>query len=1149
MASSLDISKIKLKENGNSYYSTFQIKDNVSRTQKMDKINPNGSGYFKMNAGDKAPGANSISLGYRNNATGNCAAAIGSQNLAAGDFSFAAGIGTKTISAYQFVLGEYNEPLDLDILEIGNGSNDTARSNLLRITKDGNFYIAGDILYGGTKDTQSPISLTSKLKDIESKIVQNEYTLPVATRSSLGGVKIGSNIDLDKDGTISVTFPDSSLYELPPADKETLGGVIIGDNIEVDENGKISVIFPSIPEEYTLPTASATTLGGIKVAVAAGFRVDSDGVLNFAVNKMDQNNPQGSGYIKMNTSGNAGLYSVSLGNNNKAEGENSIALGKNNISSKSNSISLGIENTSGGENSIIIGSQSKVNANNSFSIGINSTVNGTESFTIGKDLESNYDGQFVIGKYNENKEENYFELGIGSISNRKNALAITTEGKAYFLNDILVKNADDTYTNIAAAARDYINNPYKLPVASSTTLGGIKVGNNLEIDEDGVLSATIKPVLDNIECTGYFSHNRVNTTTIGKNSFASNSSALAYKSTAFGENTIAGVEKTATREIYNEETQSYETEEYTFIDGRASFSEGYNTIAGGIYSHAAGNNTIANDAYQFVIGSYNNNNENNLFEVGNGADENNRSNAFSIGRDGNVSIAGELTANGQKIAPTVEIETQQEYDNLLLEDKMKDIIYLIKENNKLYYKDKNYGGGGSAEDIKILTRTDDFIPTEIENTYSGWIEDQEGAKISPNTLLESVQDKDGNNLEYILNNLEAKNIIYDDKTTLFNTTNVQNAIEIVDARAKNHSLIAPAFVPGQIYNIGDYVTYNNKLYKSKVNTQASVYKLPIVDASGSGNGQYYYSHGASSETYTKYTSDDAYGGYFKNTIFICSKTSGGVTLRRGWDGMKYYAYQDTFVYNGEIWYAILFNVGYPNVATNYPFKRITELENFDIDVSKNIPTQELVTTFLDLATGNSFDTTAWEEVTVISEIKDEAKEILYDDTKSQLGVNNVQSAIEYLVENGGSSVTVDKELNENSDNPIANSTVTKLFKNSFYNSENSSVISDVNISGGSNNYSTEEHKIGTWIDGSDIYEKTYCPVVSGVLEEDFSNKEIIESSGYMNYTNNNKISIGNPWGCIYKSSANKLIIESYNASFDFTYQYNHVTVRYIYRKE
>ena len=33
-------------------------------------------------------------------------------------------------------------------------------------------------------------------------------------------------------------------------------------------------------------------------------------------------------------------------------------------------------------------------------------------------------------------------------------------------------------------------NNYSLPIASSSTLGGIKVGTNLSIDGDGVLSST-----------------------------------------------------------------------------------------------------------------------------------------------------------------------------------------------------------------------------------------------------------------------------------------------------------------------------------------------------------------------------------------------------------------------------------------------------------------------------------------------------------------------------------------------------------------------------------------------------------------------------------------------------------------------------------
>ena len=100
--------------------------------------------------------------------------------------------------------------------------------------------------------------------------------------------------------------------------------------------------------------------------------------------------------------------------------------------------------------------------------------------------------------------------------------------------------------------------------------------------------------------------------------------------------------------------------------------------------------------------------------------------------------------------------------------------------------------------------------------------------------------------------------------------------------------------------------------------------------------------------------------------------------------------------------------------------------------------------------------------------------------------------------------------------------------------------------GGVNNYSTEEHKIGTWIDGSDIYEKTYCPIQSSILEEDFSNKELIDSHGYIKYTTGNILTIGCAYNTLYKNSSNQLVIEGVNGIFDFTYPYNNITIRYIY---
>lgn len=113
------------------------------------------------------------------------------------------------------------------------------------------------------------------------------YTLPAATGSTLGGVKIGSNITVSS-GTISLSKTNvtnalgytppttDTKYTLPNATSSTLGGVKIGSNITVS-SGTISLTKanvtsalgytpPTTDTKYTLPTANSSTLGGVKLS-------------------------------------------------------------------------------------------------------------------------------------------------------------------------------------------------------------------------------------------------------------------------------------------------------------------------------------------------------------------------------------------------------------------------------------------------------------------------------------------------------------------------------------------------------------------------------------------------------------------------------------------------------------------------------------------------------------------------------------------------------------------------------------------------------------------------------------------------------------------------------------------------------------------
>lgn len=62
------------------------------------------------------------------------------------------------------------------------------------------------------------------------------YTLPIATASKLGGVKIGSNVSINESGVISVAAP----YSLPTAAANTLGGIKVGSGLSISD-GVLSV--------------------------------------------------------------------------------------------------------------------------------------------------------------------------------------------------------------------------------------------------------------------------------------------------------------------------------------------------------------------------------------------------------------------------------------------------------------------------------------------------------------------------------------------------------------------------------------------------------------------------------------------------------------------------------------------------------------------------------------------------------------------------------------------------------------------------------------------------------------------------------------------------------------------------------------------
>lgn len=77
----------------------------------------------------------------------------------------------------------------------------------------------------------------------------NNYTLPAATASALGGIKVGSNLTVGTDGTLSAV---QGSYTLPTASATVLGGVKVGTNLSIS-NGVLSAANTT----YSIATQSA----------------------------------------------------------------------------------------------------------------------------------------------------------------------------------------------------------------------------------------------------------------------------------------------------------------------------------------------------------------------------------------------------------------------------------------------------------------------------------------------------------------------------------------------------------------------------------------------------------------------------------------------------------------------------------------------------------------------------------------------------------------------------------------------------------------------------------------------------------------------------------------------------------------------------
>ena len=319
-----------------------------------------------------------------------------------------------------------------------------------------------------------------------------DYVLPIATKDTLGGVKVGTGLDIlasnhtpigiSKTGEIGVNI-GGGLYKNISGELEVRVGtglnitnrtleVKIGSGLDIESNGPLKVKIGSglgfdsdgvliatggSGSDYQLPIAGTEVLGGVIIGTG-GLNIDAAGELSVKFGNGLGIDSNGSLFV---TGGGSGSdYELPIASEYTLGG---VKVGTN-LSEDGKFSPIGI-NSATGEIGLNYGDGLDMeNSKLSITMANSSRLGGVK---VGTQIGSSCP---------------YAKIGINNTTgeiglNYGDGLSIDSNGKLYVTSSG--------------------GSNYKLPIASNTTLGGVKVGGGLKIDKDnGHLGVKIGTGLD-----------------------------------------------------------------------------------------------------------------------------------------------------------------------------------------------------------------------------------------------------------------------------------------------------------------------------------------------------------------------------------------------------------------------------------------------------------------------------------------------------------------------------------------------------------------------------------------------------------------------------------------------------------------------------
>lgn len=174
------------------------------------------------------------------------------------------------------------------------------------------------------------------------------------------------SIEKDPDQLYAVT--DAEVYSLPTASADTLGGIKVGNNLSITEDGTLSAEAGG-DAVYDTNGVNITDTTGTRIKIGSGAITYANGVAIGVSAQAGKNTTQ--------------RRSVAIGNEAQALGINSVAVGPYATTSKDYSVSVGQTATTYGASDVAIGQNASVSGANSVALGANSYAEDANIVSVG----------------------------------------------------------------------------------------------------------------------------------------------------------------------------------------------------------------------------------------------------------------------------------------------------------------------------------------------------------------------------------------------------------------------------------------------------------------------------------------------------------------------------------------------------------------------------------------------------------------------------------------------------------------------------------------------------------------------------------------------------------------------------------------------